>query len=214
MGVVGPFAGHALTLTSATDATKVRTLPSSGFPRTHRYYDPLGLPLSTLRFRLGLIRRRSPRRRRLRRLSRVQHLSLNACCAPYPAGTRCAFRFLRTRCCLRRDVSGSAPGLFLCRGSRLHFVLRPAFLLPLSRLSTSGFSLRGLPLSCGPATRRSGAYRDGTFTRWRNAASRGRPNVWTSACVSAHHAGEPNSSRSGGQENDGGQYSSSPCVDS
>ena len=33
-------------------------------------------------------------------------------------------------CCLRRDMSGSAPGLFLCRGCRLHFMLRPAFLLP------------------------------------------------------------------------------------
>ena len=78
-------------------------------------------------------------------------------------------------------MSGSAPGLFLCRGCRLHFMLRPACLLPMQRLSppiglsTSRSGHRNLSRCLGPATRRSGAYREGASTLWRNAASVGAP---------------------------------------
>ena len=52
-----------------------------------------------------------------------------------------------------------------------HLMLRPAFLLPPKRLSTSRSGHGDLaPLDLGPATGRSGAYPDGTFTRWNSAA--------------------------------------------
>src|SRR5579862_1552290 len=52
MGVVGPGGpGHALTLTSAADTTKVGALPA-----TSRYYHPAGLPLCSARFHHRLIR--------------------------------------------------------------------------------------------------------------------------------------------------------------
>ncbi len=52
-----------------------------------------------------------------------------------PPGPRRRLRDSCERRCLRRDMSGSAPGLFLCRGCRLHFMLRPACLLPAARLT-------------------------------------------------------------------------------
>src|SRR5579859_2909140 len=57
-------------------------------------------------------------------------------------------------------MTGSALGLFLCRGCRLHLMLRPACLLLADQLvltrslSKPGFGRRGLPLCRGPATRR------------------------------------------------------------
>src|SRR4029077_20829369 len=36
---------------------------------------------------------------------------------------------------LHRDMSGSAPGLFICRGCRLHVMLRPACWLPAVQLA-------------------------------------------------------------------------------
>src|SRR5438445_9414794 len=50
-------------------------------------------------------------------------------------------------------------------------MLRPALLLPPKRLSTPRCGLRDLSRRLGPATRRSGAYRGGTLTRWLAAAS-------------------------------------------
>jgi hypothetical protein len=83
------LAGHSLALTRSSDVTTPGTLPSHSVIRRcdRRYYDPLGLPLDTPRFRLRLIRARSPRRRPPRRASRVPYVSLPTCCAPYPAGT-------------------------------------------------------------------------------------------------------------------------------
>jgi hypothetical protein len=76
-------------------------------------------------------------------------------------------------------------------------MLRPACLLPAARLLPPHGLLtprsgREVSLLClGPATRRTDAYRDGTFTRWSGAASQG----WTSPCgdqsflsVTTHHA--------------------------
>ncbi len=87
--------GHSLALTCSDDLTTAGTLPSRRVLRRDdpRYYDPLGLPLRSGRLRLRLIRRALPRRGPRRRVSRVPHRSLHACCAPYPAGTTRALRF-------------------------------------------------------------------------------------------------------------------------
>ncbi len=200
------LAGHSLALTCSHSLTTAGTLPSRRVVRRGlrarrsldalRYYDPLALPLHRLRFRLRLIRRPLPRRRLCRRASRVPRPSLHACCAPYPAGADDELRCSHRRCCLRRDMSGSASGLFLCRGCRLHFMLRPTCLLPAARLAPP----RGLltprsgaevsPRHLGPATRRTDAYRGGTLTRWKSAASRGLPCPLQgsgSLCVTTHH---------------------------
>src|ERR1700719_2111231 len=100
-------------------------------------------------------------------------------------------------------MSGSAPGLFLCRGCRLHFMLRPVCSLPAARLlpprglltPRSGVGVS--PARLGPATRRTGAYRGGTCTRWRHAACRRRPLRPSSVCVTTHHGGEFISGASG-----------------
>src|SRR4029079_12776852 len=176
------LAGHSLALTCSVNLTTAGTLPSDRvLLRNHRrYYDPLGLPLHSARLRLCLIRATLPRPGPCRRVSRVPHSSLYACCSPYPAGTRCAFRYWRDGCCLRRDMSGSAPGLFICRGCRLHFMLRPTYWLPVERLTPPHRLLmprsgaRVSPRHLGRASRRTDAYRSGTLTRWRSAASGGR----------------------------------------
>src|SRR6185437_7826150 len=184
--------GHSLALTCSVDPTTAGTLPSRrvvlhgvrsrGSHLALRYYDPLGLPLHSGRLRLRLIRLASPRRGPSRRVSRVPHRSLHACCAPYPAGATCALRISRRWCCLRREMTGSAPGLFLCRGCRLHFMLRPACLLPAARLLppdgllTPRSTARVSPGRLGPATRCSDACRGGTLTRWRGAACDGQPS--------------------------------------
>jgi len=66
------------------------TLPSDGVLRRRplRYYDPLGLPLHRVRFGRRPGRCALPRRGLCRRISRVPCSSLDACCAPYPAGSR------------------------------------------------------------------------------------------------------------------------------
>jgi len=107
-------AGHSLALTRSSSMTTAGTLPSSrvmphdlrrrGLHPAVQYYDPLGLPLRTARFRLGLIRARLPRLGPRRRVSRVPHHSLHTCCAPYPAAATGALRSLRQWCCLRRDM--------------------------------------------------------------------------------------------------------------
>lgn len=164
-----------------------------------RYYGPLGIPLHRLGFRLRLIPLPLPRQRLCRRASRVPRFSLHTCCSLYPAGVDCELRYSRCQCCLRRDMSGSASGLFICRGCRLHLMLRPVCLLPAVQLAP----LRG-PLTprsgtevslsyLGPATRRTDAYRDGTCTRWKNAANsghtfpRGRKNIRR---VTTHHGAD------------------------
>lgn len=85
----------------------------------------------------------------------------------------------------------------MCRGCRLHFMLRPTCLLPVARLAPPGGLLTPrsgtkVSLGClGPATRRSDAYRDGTLTRWTCAAcsSISSPSrVQSSLCFVTHHA--------------------------
>ena len=73
---------------------------------------------------------------------------------------------VRRRPGLHRDVRGSALPLFLCRGGRVHLMLRPACLLPPLRLLTPRYRPSSLEHKLGPATRCSGLYLDGTHTRW------------------------------------------------
>ena len=175
-GVVGPvlLTGHALVRGSASDVVTVRALPYPGvlLRRDPRYYDPPGLPLHSGRFRLRLMRRALPRLGPCRRVSPVPHPSLRACHRPYPGETRRALRISRAGRGLRRDMSGSALPLFICRGCNVHWWLRPARSLPPWRLSTPRLGRADLSARLGPATRPSDAYRGGTSTRWRGAAGR------------------------------------------
>jgi len=129
-GVVGSGGpDHALTRTFRARATKAGALPS-GRVLLHahrRYYDPLGLPLRDARFRHRLIRATLPRPGRRRRVSPVPHQTVHACRPPYP-GEPCDAvpGRVRRRPGLHRAVRGSALPLFLCRGGRVHLMLRPA----------------------------------------------------------------------------------------
>jgi len=160
--------GHALALTSAADTTTAGTLPSSGvlLHRPQRYYDPLGLPLRSGRLRTRLIRRTWSRQGLRRRVSPVPWRTFHTCHRPYPGETRRTLRNGSVEHGLRRDMTGSALPLWICRGCSVHFSLRPAWWLPPKRLLTPRSGLEALAPSLGSATRRSGAYRDGTPTRW------------------------------------------------
>ena len=165
---------HALVVATSIIVITPRTLPSDGVLRRRhqRYYDPLGLPLHRSRLAISLVASRVCDCKPCRRISRVPCFSIDACCAPYPAGS-CVGRFGSSRRSrgLRRDMSGSASRLCICRGCKLHFMLRPASLPPVVHgLSTSRFGLRDLSRLRRPATRRSDAYRGGTCTRGRSAA--------------------------------------------
>ncbi len=116
VGMIGTGpAGHALMRACATAMTTAGTLRSARVVRREprHYYDPLGLPLRTPRFRHRLIRGAVPRPGPRRRASRVPFVSLYACCAPYPAETdgTCSSGPRHRRHGLRRDMSGSAFGL-------------------------------------------------------------------------------------------------------
>jgi hypothetical protein len=64
-------------------------------------------------------------------------------------------------------------------------MLRPANSLPPQRLLTPRSGHRNLSLCLGPATRRSGAYRDGTLTRWINTAR--KQTQLPFVCLRTHH---------------------------
>src|ERR1700726_1274211 len=72
-------------------------------------------------------------------------------------------------------------------------MLRPVCLLPTARLTPARGLLtprsddRVSPSRLGPATRRTGAYRGGTCTRWKRAARRLRPDFLSFACFATHH---------------------------
>ena len=134
IGVVGTGpAGHALTLTCSTTVTTAGTLPSARVVRREprHYYDPLGLPLRRARFRLRLIRAACPDSGCADGSLVFRSSPCTRAAPPTPPGPdACSSGLWHRRCCLRRDMSGSAPGLLICRGCRLHFMLRPACLLP------------------------------------------------------------------------------------
>jgi hypothetical protein len=66
-------------------------------------------------------------------------------------------------------------------------MLRPADWLPPKRLLTPRLGHATLITRLGSATRRSGAYRGGTFTRWRRTTGYGRSRV---RIVTTHHMGD------------------------
>src|ERR1700726_3149746 len=72
-------------------------------------------------------------------------------------------------------------------------MLRAVCLLPTARLTPARGLLtprsddRVSPARLGPATRRTGAYRGGTCTRWKRAARRLRPDFLSFACFATHH---------------------------
>jgi len=67
-----------------TSTTKAGPSRSSGFRHLRRYYEPLGLPLDTTRFRTRLIRAAFAQRGPSRRVSPVPHQAIPACSLPYP----------------------------------------------------------------------------------------------------------------------------------
>jgi len=72
-------------------------------------------------------------------------------------------------------------------------------LLPPKGLSTVGFSHEDLSPHCDPATRRSDAYRGGTFTHWKSAASKRILDVSKSIYVTTHHRVEHTRSKASDQ---------------
>jgi hypothetical protein len=79
-----------------------------------RYYDPLGLPLPSARFHHRLIPAVFARHRLSRRASPVPAQTMHTCRPPYPGRTRQAIPGTRPDGHgLRRDMSGSAPPLYL-----------------------------------------------------------------------------------------------------
>ena len=145
------------------------------FGRRQRYYEPLGLPPSTVPFRHRLIGTAFARRGPPGRVSPVPYQAVWTCPPPYPVGVLHPFRVQDAVCCLRRGMSDSAypsPFGFLSHeAARFTFRLGPLTCFPpqkpLGLLRAFDIPLRRKALAPrpGPATRRSGAYRDGTLTR-------------------------------------------------
>ena len=181
-GVVGPF-GHALTLTPVRERDQSRApFLRCRYGRHHpRYYEPLGLPPSTVTLRHRLIATAFARRGPPGRVSPVPHQAFATCPLPYPEGVlRISGHRPPAVYCLRRDMIGSATlpfGTYLTGLQRFTHV-GPAALLPLHEaftpLTAFDTPLRRPDLSGRPepATRRTRrAYRDGTHTRWSGTAS-------------------------------------------
>jgi hypothetical protein len=107
--VVGSY-DHALALTSIPNVIEAEPLPSSVFPRLHKYYEPLGLPLDSKTISaLRLIRLVFAQRRLPSRASPVPPQPLKTCCRPYPGEIQHTLRiYPRAVCCLHHDTSGSA----------------------------------------------------------------------------------------------------------
>ena len=116
-GYLGRASGHALALTSSSGTTTPGTLPSGRVLRHghHGTTIPSDSRCAAPDFRLRLIRATLPRRRPRRRVSPVPHRSLLTCCSPYPGGDppRVLLRNAARGRGLRRDMSGSAPALFI-----------------------------------------------------------------------------------------------------
>jgi hypothetical protein len=154
-------------------------LPSSRFRGLHRYYEPLGLPPGTAPFHHRLIGAAFARRGPPGRASSVPRPTVSTCPPPYPGDVQRPLRFSSAVCCLRRDMSGSAIPPFGAYLTRLQGSLHagPAKLLPShvppmrdARAFDTPLSRRDLAPRPGSATRRTGAYRGGTSTRWLDGA--------------------------------------------
>ena len=170
-----------LRLPPYADTTKAEFLPSSGLVgRLQRYYEPLGLPPSTIPFRHRLIGTAFARRGPPGRVSPVPYQAVLTCPPPYPVGV---LQPSGSRGCSLLPSSWderlghpSLSGFYVTRlqGSPFDWARQLASLSVTLR-SPQGFrrSAQTISLSTDPpepATRRSGAYRDGTFTRKSDAA--------------------------------------------
>ncbi len=174
MGCLG-LATMPLRLPPVSGTTKAGSLPSSGLlDRRRRYYEPLGLPPSTTPFRHRLIGIAFARRGPLGRVSPVPCQAVLACPPPYPVGV---LHPSGSRGCSLLPSSWherlghpSLPAQ-MSRGCKVHLSIGPTNLLPsqrpCGRLRAFDIPLRQFALApCpGSATRRTSAYRDGTFTR-------------------------------------------------
>jgi len=135
-----------LRLPPYADTTKAGFLPSSGLVgRLQRYYEPLGLPPSTIPFRHRLIGTAFARRGPPGRFSPVPYQAVSTCPPLYPVGVLHPFRLQDAVCCLRRGMSGSAypsPFGFLCHeAARFTFRLGPPTCFPPSgHTAASGLS--------------------------------------------------------------------------
>ena len=86
MGCLG-LATMPLRLPPDADTTKAGSLPSSELlARRQQYYEPLGLPPSTIPFRRRLIGTASARRGPPGRVSPVPYQAMLTCPPPYPVG--------------------------------------------------------------------------------------------------------------------------------
>ena len=101
---------------------------------------------------------------RHRRVSPVPQRTVHTCRSLYPGEPRCAIGGVRIEPGLRRDMLGSALALSLCRGGRIHLMLRPTCSLPPQRLLTPRLTARLSTRQPGPATGRTDAYPDRTCT--------------------------------------------------
>ncbi len=193
-GVVGS-GDHALALTPLRrrDQSRAPSLDQV-FTRRHQYYGPLGLPPGLTPFHRRLIGIASTGRRPPGRASPVPHRAVSACPPPYPEGV---LHRSGSRCSLLPSLRREQLGQPLLSGSRftglqgsLH--AGPADLLPTPELYSSRWALdtplrrRDLSRRPGSATRRSGAYRDGTLTRKSDAAGTD-PHVPGAGSVRTHH---------------------------
>ena len=152
-------------LPPATGATKAGPLPSIRSPGLPRYYEPLGLPPDSRTLRTRLIARVFAGRRRSGRASPVPLHTVATCRLPYPGRVLDAAGSTRPVCCLRPDMTGSAPPPFgaYVTGLQRFTLVRPAALLPSDgpygppRASDAPHRWRDLsPVHPEPATRRTG----------------------------------------------------------
>lgn len=156
--------------------TKAGPLPSSALvARPQQYYEPLGLPPSTIPLRHRLIGTACAQRRPPGRVSPVPHQTVLTCSPPYPVGV--LHRFGSGRCSLlpsswhERLGHPSLSGSYVTRlqGSPFDWARQLAS-LPAAIQPPQGFRRSAWKISLStnppePATRRTDAYRDGTFTR-------------------------------------------------
>ena len=139
-----------------TSLIKARPLPSgvlcctpSSLLRTSRTPSQLRSLSAVQPYTFGLRLTRLPGR-----VSPVPHCSFPACRRPLPRRGPSSIPVADDVCCLRRDMSGSALSntfrLIICRGCSVHFMLRPAGLLPsLSRAFDTPLGTVGSLLPAG-----------------------------------------------------------------
>jgi hypothetical protein len=163
-----------LTPNDKRDQSRAPSLRRRSGRRPPRYYEPLGLPSDTSPLHTRLIGPAFARREPPVRVSPVPCRTVDACPPPYPGGV--LHRSGSHRCSLlpspRNDRLGHPPlsGVSLT-GLQGSLDAGPAPLLPslesLDPIRALDSPLRPTDLSVNPdpATRRSGAYRGGTFTR-------------------------------------------------